>query len=108
MPRVGDTHFAYTPAGKLKAEAYAQKTGQKVTHAKKGKWIQAATKKMKKKGTVGALRKEMGAKPGKPIPKGKLKAAAKGKGLKAQRARFALNVHPDKSKKKKTKKTKKA
>ena len=104
MPRVGDTHFAYTPAGKLKAENYAQKTGQKVVHAKKGKWIQESKKKMKKKGTVGALRKQMGAKPGKPIPKGKLKAAAKGKGLKAKRARCAVNVN----KSKKTKKTKKA
>ena len=106
MPRVGDTHFAYTPAGKLKAENYAQKTGQKVVHAKKGKWIQESKKKMKKKGTVGALRKQMGAKPGKPIPKSKLRAAAKGKGLKAERARWALNVN--KSKKTKTKKTKKA
>ena len=34
MPRVGKTHFAYTPAGKLKAEAFAKKTGQKVVHAK--------------------------------------------------------------------------
>jgi len=51
---------------------------------------------MKKKGTVGALRKEMGAKPGEPIPKGKLRAAAKGKGLKAKRARFALNVNKKK------------
>ena len=93
MPRVGDTHFAYTPAGKLKAEAYANKTGQKVVHAKKGKWIQAATKKMKKKGTVGALRKQLGAKKGKPISKSKLKQAAKSPNPQTRkRANFALNV----------------
>ena len=53
MPRVGKTHFAYTPAGKLKAEAFAKKTGQKVVHAKKGKWIQEVNKSIKKKGTKG-------------------------------------------------------
>ena len=53
MPRVGKTHFAYTPAGKLKAEAFAKKTGQKVTHAKKGGWIQKVNKSIKKRGTKG-------------------------------------------------------
>ena len=53
MPRVGKTHFAYTPAGKLKAEAFAKKTGQKVVHAKKGKWIQKVNKSIKKRGTKG-------------------------------------------------------
>ena len=53
MPRVGKTHFAYTPAGKLKAENFAKKTGQKVTHAKKGGWIQKVTKDIKKRGTAG-------------------------------------------------------
>ena len=38
---------------------------------KDSKWIQKAIKK------PGALRKKLGAKKGKPIPKGKLKAAAK-------------------------------
>ena len=38
--------------------------------AKKKDWIQKAIKK------PGALRKELGSKKGKPIPKGKLKAAA--------------------------------
>ena len=37
----------------------------------------------------GALRKELGAKPGKPIPAGKLEAAAKKPGKLGQRARFA-------------------
>ena len=53
MPRVGKTHFAYTPAGRNKAEAFAKKTGQKVVHAKKGKWIQEVNKSIKKKGTKG-------------------------------------------------------
>ena len=43
MPKVGKTHFAYTPAGKLKAENFAKKTGQKVTYKKGGE-----TKKPKK------------------------------------------------------------
>jgi len=93
MPRVGKTHFAYTPAGRNKAEAFAQKTGQKVVHAKKGKWIQKATKKMEEKGTKGALRKQLGAKKGKPIPKSKLKKAAKSSNPQTRkRANFALNV----------------
>lgn len=37
----------------------------------------------------GALRAELGAKPGKPIPSAKLDAAAKKKGKLGQRARFA-------------------
>ena len=53
MPRVGKTHFAYTPAGKLKAESFAKKTGQKVVHAKKGKWIQKVDESIKKRGTKG-------------------------------------------------------
>lgn len=51
--------------------------------AKKKKWIQDAIKK------PGALRKELGAKPGEPIPKKKLKAAAKKGGKLGQRARLA-------------------
>lgn len=30
MPTVGKKHFAYTPAGKAKAKAFAKKTGKKV------------------------------------------------------------------------------
>ena len=46
-------------------------------------WIADAIKR------PGSLRKELGAKPGKPIPKDKLKAAAKKKGKIGQRARLA-------------------
>lgn len=37
----------------------------------------------------GALRKELGTKEGKPIPKGKLEAAAKKPGVEGKRARLA-------------------
>ena len=50
---------------------------------KNGNWIQSAIKK------PGALRKELGAKKGKPIPAKKLANAAKGKGKLGQRARLA-------------------
>lgn len=46
-------------------------------------WIQSAIKK------PGALRKELGAKKGKPIPAKKLAKAAKGKGVIAKRAKLA-------------------
>jgi osmotically-inducible protein OsmY len=48
-----------------------------------GNWIQSAIKK------PGALRASLGAKPGKPIPAGKLAKAAKAPGKLGQRARFA-------------------
>ena len=54
----------------------------------KNKWIQKAIKKENK----GALRKELGAKPGKPIPAAKLEAAAKKPGKLGQRARFAMTL----------------
>ena len=47
-------------------------------------WIQRAIKK------PGALRKELGAKKGKPIPAAKLKAAAGKGGKLGQRARLAM------------------
>jgi hypothetical protein len=47
------------------------------------KWIQEAIKK------PGALRSELGAKPGKPIPEKKLEKAAKAPGKLGQRARLA-------------------
>jgi len=47
------------------------------------KWIQKAIK------NPGSLRKELGAKPGKPIPAKKLAAAAKKPGKIGQRARLA-------------------
>jgi hypothetical protein len=54
--------------------------------AKGGKWIQKAIKK------PGALRAQLGAKPGKPIPAGKLAAAAKKPGKLGQRARLAQTL----------------
>jgi len=50
------------------------------------KWIQKAIKK------PGALRKELGAKQGKPIPAKKLAAAAKKPGKLGQRARLAQTL----------------
>jgi len=54
--------------------------------ANKKKWIQDAIKK------PGALRKQLGVKAGKPIPAGKLAAAAKKPGLLGQRARLAQTL----------------
>jgi len=62
------------------------KSGGKITKAKGGKWIQKAIKK------PGALRAQLGAKPGKPIPAGKLAAAAKKPGKIGQRARLAVTL----------------
>jgi hypothetical protein len=50
------------------------------------KWIQQAIKKK------GALRSELGAKPGKPIPAKKLAAAAQKPGKVGQRARLAQTL----------------
>mgnify|MGYP003148817923 FL=1 len=63
--------------------------------AKKKNWIKGAIKKK------GALRRELGAKKGKPIPKGKLKAAAKKGGKEGKRARLALTLGKMRKKKKK-------
>ena len=52
----------------------------------KKNWIAGAIKK------PGALRKELGAKAGKPIPAGKLEAAAKKPGKMGQRARLAMTL----------------
>ena len=49
----------------------------------KGNWIAGAIKK------PGALRAQLGTKPGQPIPAGKLAKAAKAPGKLGQRARFA-------------------
>lgn len=54
--------------------------------ANKKKWIQDAIKK------PGALRKQLGVKAGKPIPAGKLEAAAKKPGKLGQRARLAQTL----------------
>jgi hypothetical protein len=60
--------------------------------AKEGKWIQKAIKK------PGALRAQLGAKPGKPIPAGQLAKAAKAKGKLGQRARLAQTLKKMKKK----------
>ncbi len=52
----------------------------------KKNWIAEAVKK------PGDLRKQLGAKPGKPIPAGKLEAAAKKPGKLGQRARLAMTL----------------
>ncbi len=54
--------------------------------AKDKKFIQKAIKK------PGSLRKSLGVKKGKTIPKAKLKAAAKKSGKLGQRARFAITL----------------
>jgi hypothetical protein len=66
--------------------ATKMKMGGVVEKAKGGKWIQKAIKK------PGALRAQLGAKPGEPIPAGKLAKAAKAKGKLGQRARLAQTL----------------
>jgi hypothetical protein len=62
--------------------------------AKKEKWIAEAI------GKPGALRKALGAKKGKNIPKGKLEEAADKKGVTGQRARLAQTLMSFNKKKK--------
>lgn len=73
---MGDINPAKIPSGK-KSAVLLKEGGMA------GKWIQKAIKK------PGALRAELGAKPGKPIPAKKLAAAAKKPGKIGQRARLA-------------------
>ena len=61
-------------------------TAKSVMGGKPKKWIQAMH--MKK----GALRKSLGAKPGKNIPAGKLRAAAAKGGKTGKRARLAITL----------------
>ena len=72
--------------GKYKKSDWNFKDGGKMSKAEGGKWIQKAIKK------PGALRKQLGAKPGQPIPAGKLAAAAKKPGKIGQRARLAQTL----------------
>lgn len=60
----------------------------------KPKWIKQAIKK------PGALRRDLGAKPGEPIPASKIDKAAGGSGKKAQRARLALTLAKMRAKRK--------
>ena len=80
------TPVSLTRDKELGATSMTAKKGAKVAKAKGGKWIQKAIKK------PGALRAQLGAKPGKPIPAGKLAKAAKAKGKLGQRARLAQTL----------------
>ena len=84
-PRNVKTKVSLTEDKQLGATKMTAKKGIKVK-AKGGKWIQKAIKK------PGALRAALGAKPGKPIPAGKLAKAAKAKGKLGQRARLAMTL----------------
>lgn len=81
-----------TTAVKANREFMGNQKNGGVTKAKEGKWIQKAIKK------PGALRKQLGAKPGEPIPAGKLAAAAKKPGKLGQRARLAQTLKKMKKK----------
>jgi hypothetical protein len=83
-PRNVKTKVSLTKDKQQGATSMTAKKGIKV--AKGGKWIQSAIKK------PGALRKSLGAKPGKPIPAAKLAKAAKAKGKLGQRARLAQTL----------------
>lgn len=59
----------------------------KAQKARSDFWIAGATDAHK-----GSLRRELGAKPGKPIPVAKLDAAAKGNSDRAKKARLAITL----------------
>jgi hypothetical protein len=80
------TPVSLTKDKELGATKMSAKKGAKVAKAKGGKWIQKAIKK------PGALRAQLGAKPGQPIPAGKLAKAAKAPGKLGQRARLAQTI----------------
>jgi hypothetical protein len=84
-PRNVKTKVSLTKDKQQGATSMTAKDGAKMK-AKGGKWIQSAIKK------PGALRKQLGAKPGKPIPAAKLAKAAKAKGKLGQRARLAQTL----------------
>jgi hypothetical protein len=79
------TKVSLAPDKELGATKMMKKGGE-VEKAKGGKWIQKAIKK------PGALREQLGAKKGEPIPAGKLAAAAKKPGKLGQRARLAQTL----------------
>jgi hypothetical protein len=85
-PRNVKTKVSLTKDKQQGATSMTAKRGIKVAKAKGGKWIQSAIKK------PGALRAQLGAKPGKPIPAAKLAKAAKAKGKLGQRARLAQTL----------------
>jgi hypothetical protein len=85
------TKVSLAPDKELGATKMMKKGGE-VEKAKGGKWIQKAIKK------PGALRAQLGAKKGEPIPAGKLAAAAKKPGKLGQRARLAQTLKKMKKK----------
>ena len=85
VPLVKDVELDADSTERKQAGAKMKKGG-KIAKAKSGNWIQKAIKK------PGALRAQLGAKPGKPIPAGKLAKAAKAKGKLGQRARLAQTL----------------
>jgi hypothetical protein len=91
-PRNVKTKVSLTKDKEQGATSMTAKRGAKVAKAKGGKWIQKAIKK------PGALRAQLGAKPGKPIPAGKLAKAAKAPGKLGQRARLAQTLKKMKKK----------
>ena len=74
---------AVAPSKMPKGETKSRRDNTDFTEYAKGGWIKDAIKK------PGALREELGAKSGKPIPAKKLAAAAKKPGKLGQRARLA-------------------
>ena len=81
------TSRALDKIGLRQDKAYEGKSDEEIATKKaKGGWIKGAIKK------PGALRKSLGAKPGKPIPAKKLAAAAKKPGKMGQRARLAQTL----------------
>jgi hypothetical protein len=77
---------AIAPSKMPKGVTKAHRDDTDFTEYAKGGWIKDAIKK------PGALRKELGAKPGKPIPAKKLADAAKAPGKLGQRARLAQTL----------------
>lgn len=55
-------------------------------------WMQAASERMERKGTKGALHRQLGVPEGERIPQRTLQVAARAPGLLGKRARFALRA----------------
>jgi hypothetical protein len=77
---------AIAPSKMPKGKTKPRRDNTDFTEYAKGGWIKEAIKK------PGALRESLGAKPGKPIPAGKLAKAAKAPGKMGQRARLAQTL----------------
>ena len=85
-PRPSPTKAMIEDQKKAKVKRAFRSDDAYKVEAKKGGFIQKAIKK------PGSLRKSLGIKKGKTIPKAKLKAAAKKPGKLGQRARFAITL----------------